>query len=380
MDKRINLSAYRCTYWEEKLYCIAGDFNLLFSIDTKDGTVELIDTIPQTDLLSTFSRGHMIIHNNKLIIPPDKSGKIWIYNLQSKCWSSISIEKRNTLYGSGVFFQAYIYDNNLFLIGGDYPAILCLNLENQTCEYIEEPYQDIIDRHHNIDFSYFRLQGVSLKNNLYLASSLDNYVLKFDMQTKKHQWIKVGDDSYVYSEITWDGNSFWLSPRINCDIVKWDGKEKTKILPMPSELKPSLNLYAWTACYDGDHVIFPCISHPKSIIIDTQKDTFEIQEQQYTLYTRLDNDMVISQTKEGELSIKQDNTTQTYSPSVNFKQLNQFYETKHMSVFEGGKLYHETPSPSLLSLESYLDSINPTTQGKLKTERKIGKAIWESIK
>ncbi len=380
MDNRINLTAYRCTYWEGKLYCIAGDFNLLFSIDTKDGTVELIDTVPQTNLLSPFSRGHIVIHNNKLIIPPDKSGKIWIYNLLSKRWSNIPVEKRNTLYGSGVFFQAYIYDNNLFLIGGDYPAILCLNPENQTCDYIEEPYQDITDRHHDIDFSYFRLQGVSLKNTLYLASCLDNYVLKFDMQTKKHQWIKVGDDSYVYSEITWDGNNFWLSPRINSDIVKWDGKDKTKILPMPDKLRSCLNLYTWTAGCDGDHVIFPCISHPKSIIIDTQKDTFEFLEQQYILYTRLDNGMVISQTKEGELSIKTDSTTQTYNPSIDIKQLNHFYEKHNLSVFEGGTMYQEAPAPSLLSLKNYLDSINPAAQRKPKTERQVGKTIWETIK
>lgn len=380
MDNKINLSVYRCTYQEGKLYCLAGDFNLLFSIDTKDGAVELIDSVPQTNLLSTFSRGRIMFHDSKLIIPPDKTGKIWIYDLLLKCWNNIPIKKRNTLYGSGVFFQAYIYDNNLFLIGGDYPAILCLNLTNQTCDYIEEPYQDIIDRHPDIDFSYFRLQGVALKDNLYLASSLDNYVLKFDMQTKKHQWIKVGDDTYVYSEITWDGNDFWLSPRINCDIVKWDGKDKTKILPMPPELKPSLNLYAWSACYDGDHVIFPCISHPKSIIIDTHKETFEIQEQQYILYTRLDNGMVIIQTKEGELSIKTDSTTQTYNPSVTIKQLNQFYEEKGLSVFEGGTLYHEAPAPSLLSLENYLSSLKPADQRKPKTEGQVGKAIWETIK
>lgn len=149
---------------------------------------------------------------------------------------------------------------------------------------------------------------------------------------------------------------------------------------MPDKLRSCLNLYTWTAGCDGDHVIFPCISHPKSIIIDTQKDTFEFLEQQYILYTRLDNGMVISQTKEGELSIKTDSTTQTYNPSIDIKQLNHFYEKHNLSVFEGGTMYQEAPAPSLLSLKNYLDSINPAAQRKPKTERQVGKTIWETIK
>lgn len=380
MNNMINLSIHRCTYWEEKLYCMAREFNLLFSIDIQDGTVNPIDAIPQEHILSNFICGHITIHNNKLIISPFKTKKIWIYDLLSKHWDSITIKERDNLYGLGGFFQTYIYNNSLFLIGCGYPAIICLDLENYSCYYIEEPYQDLLSRHPDIDFFYFRTQGVLLNNNLYLASCLDNYVLKFDFETKKYHWIKIGSDDYVYSEITWDGNNFWLSPRLNCDIVKWDGKDKIEILSMPPELKPSLNTYAWTACYDGNHVIFPCVSHPKSIIVDIQRNAFKIEERQYNLYTRLDNGMIISQTSNGELSIKSDDTIKKYHPSIDIEYLRQFYEKKNLSIFNGGTLYHETPASSLLSLENYLAFLKSVSQEKLETEGQVGKEIWEAIR
>lgn len=367
-----------CSYWNNKIYCFASDFNLLFSIDIKDGKLQLVDAIPEENIPIQYLLGSMNINNSKLILGPRNAKKIWTYDLNTKTWDNLSINKLDDQQNG--ITQIYNYKNFVYLIGSSYPAILCIDLENNTCDYIEEPYKEAAARHEKVDFLYFRAHGVQLDNNLYLASCLDNFVLKFDMETKKYQWIKVGDDGCAYSEITWDGTSFWLSPRLNCDIVKWDGKEKTEILPLPPELKPTTNTYTWTACYDGRNIVFPCMSHPESIIIDTQKNMFEIQKQQYNLYTRLDNGMVISQTIDGELSIKTDDTIQTYNPSVDIEQLKHFYDKKNLSVFNDGTLYHETPAPSLSSLESFLALTKSASEHKPATEGQIGKAIWEAIR
>ena len=380
MNNTIDLSIYRCSYWKERLYCMAKNFNLLFSIDIQDGTVDLIDAIPQEDILSAVICGHITAQNNKLILTPHITKKIWIYDLISKHWDGIAIKESNNLYGSGGFFQTYMYQDCLFLIGGGYPAILCLNLKNYSCDYIEGPYQDMLTRHPDPDFFYFRTQGVQLDNSLFLASCLDNNILKFDLATRTYHWIKVGSDDSVFSEIAWDGSSFWLSPRLNCDIVKWDGKDKTKTLSLPSELKPSLNTYAWTTCYDGNHMIFPCVSHPKSIKINIQKDSYEIFDQQYILYTRLDNGMIVSQTTDGNLSVQNGESVQTYKLTVDTDQLNEFYEKKNLPVYKGQTLYHEGAKNSISSLESFLALTKAASERRPAAEGPIGKAIWEAIR
>ncbi len=90
--------------------------------------------------------------------------------------------------------------------------------------------------------------------------------------------------------------------------------------------------------------------------------------------------MVISQTIDGELSIKTDDTIQTYNPSVDIEQLKHFYDKKNLSVFNDGTLYYETPAPSLSSLESFLALTKSASEHKPATEGQIGKAIWEAIR
>lgn len=106
--------------------------------------------------------------------------------------------------------------------------------------------------------------GAIPENILYLASYLDNFVLKFDMETRKHEWIKMGNEDHTYSAITRDGENFWLPPRVKGDIVKWDGKENTQILPLPKELEQTVPEYTWAACYDGKQVVFPIFSIRKA--------------------------------------------------------------------------------------------------------------------
>lgn len=379
-NNKINLLTNNCTYWEGKLYCLAIHSNLIFSVHLQDGKIELVDTIPEEDALATYICGAINVWNGKLILTPCKTKKIWIYDLASKQWTGLTIKKYEH-WGAGAITQTYIYNDNLFLIGSSYPAIICLDLKDYSCEYIAEPYKEAKARQQSIKYTYFRSHGVRLGNTLYLASSLDNFVLEFDMETRKHQWIKIGNDNYVYSGITWDGSNFWLSPRLNGDIVKWDGREEVKILPLSKELQQTTQKYLWEACFDGSKVVLPATVHTKSIRIDIQKDSFQFYEQQYPLFVRLDNGMVVSQTTDGELSVSTDNSSQKlFHVSVESSQLKQFYDEKNLPILNNQTLYYEAPKNQMLSLAGFLEFIEPMEQKEPIGNNTIGKAIWETIR
>lgn len=377
----LDLFTYIGTYWEGKIYCLARDFNLLFSVDLQDGTTELIDVIPKEDILSNFICGIMTIWNEKIIFTPKKTKKIWIYDLISRQWDSAEIKDSDHCYDAGSIYQIYTYNDKIFLVGGGYPAILCLDLENNSCDYIEEPYKDMLTRHPEPDYMYFWYYGVQLENSLYLASCLDNYVLEFNMGTLEYHWIKVGDNSDTYRGIAWDGNNFWLRSQSGGAIIKWDGKETIVKFPLPDELKQHPE-YIWGICYDGKQIILPATTHTNTILIDPQKNTLQIQKQQYTMYGRSynGNSIVISQTTEGELSVKIDDSVQTYKITIDTDQLRQFYEDKNIPVFKGQTLYHEAPQNSLLSLENFLALTGASSQNKSIPDGQVGKAIWESIR
>ena len=380
-NNMVTIYACSCTYKEGKLYCLAKNFNLIFSVDLQDERIELIDAVPDENILSGNLFGDIKLWNNKLILSPWTTQKVCIYDMISKQWESFSINEYEHQ-GFVEINQMYIYNDFVYMIGSNYPAILCLNLENNTCDYIEGPYKEVKERHPDIDFSYFRIHGVQLDNFLYLASCLDNYVLKFDMDTREYQWIEVGNTDYIYSQITWDGSNFWLAPRLNCDIVKWDGKNGTKIIPLPSELKKVANTHAWYALYDGSQVVFPCLTHPESIIIDIQKDSIQIQKQQYThLCTRLDNGMVVCQTPDGILSVKTDDqSAKTYNMSIDSDRLKEFYEEKNRKVLNNHMLYQEARRGQMLSMENYITFTEKKDSKQPIADSQTGKKIWEKIK
>lgn len=375
----LNLLTHRCTYFEGVIYCVSRDFNLLFSINVQTGTIELIDIIPDEDILTTFICGYITVRQNKLILAPFTTKKIWIYDLGSKYWDSVTTKELDHCVAAGGFQQAYEYKNKLFLIGSGYPAILSLDLENNSCDYIEAPYKDMIARHPKPDNRYFGYYGVKSANILYLVSLLDNYILKFDMDTLEYHWIKIGNDNHTYVGITWGEKNFWISPRSGSDIIKWNGKDDVKPLPLPDQLKQH-NEYVWGICYDEKKMVLPAFGHDNTILINTEDDTMQIYKQQYTMYSHLDNGMVISQTLEGELTLKTDQTVKKFNPSIDINQLKQFYEGKNLSIFNGGTLYHEAQTPSPLSLENYLAFLTPASQNKPSADEQVGKVIWEAIR
>ncbi|MCM1246715.1 MAG: hypothetical protein NC293_13840 [Roseburia sp.] len=378
-NNKIDLFISRCTYWEGKLYCLARDFNLAFSVDSQTGVVELLDVVPEGDILTPYLCGDMNAWGDKLIFTPNRAKKIWLYDLSSKHWDGLTVNKYEH-WGPGGIYQTYVYENKLFLIGGSYPAIICLDLKNNSCDYIEEPYEEIMAREPEIDHHFFRLHGVRIENTLYLASCLDNFVLKFDMETRKHQWIKVGEEGQQYVGIAWDGSHFWLSPFRNTDFIKWDGNENIKTLSISHNLEQEPNMYLWGARYDGSQIIFPCVSHPKSIRIDTTNDTLQFYDEQYSLFKRFDNGVVVNQTINGDLTIRTDDSSpKTYHPAVDVDELAQFYEERNKKVFLEQTLYYEGPKHFLTSLEGFTTLAKPEFENNQTASGQVGKTIWEAI-
>lgn len=380
-NDKLDLLACRCTYWNGKIYCLARNFNLLFSVDLQNEKTELVDVVPEGNILTSYLCGAINVWNDKLILTPNHTKKIWIYDLISRHWESLTIKDYDH-WGTGGIFQTHIYNNKMFLVGGSYPAILRLDLDDNSCDYIEEPYKEVIARHPDINHHYFRTHGVRSENKLYLASALDNFVLEFDMTTCEHHWFKVGNDKYMYSGIAWDGEHFWLSPRLTGDIVKWDGKNSTKIIPLPNEFKQHTQTYIWEVCYDGEQVVFPSpIPAPpkKSIRIDPKNDNIQFFDQYYPVFVRLDNNMVISQTIDGDLSVTTESSLRkTYHTTIGGDQLKQFYKERNLSVFNGQTLYHEIPGHPLLSLESFLEFTE--SRDESVSDGQIGKKIWDHIR
>lgn len=376
---KINLLAYRCAYWNGKLYCTARNVNLIFSVDLKDGAIELVASIPEEDIRMDTSCGDIKIWHGKLIFSPNTIKKLWIYDLASKHWDSIEIDYPH--WGAGTFTQIHIYQDTAFLVGASYTAIACINLRNNSCSYIETPYKEVTARYSGERFFFFYFNGARVEDTLYLASCLDNFVLKFDLATRKHEWIEVGDKENTYSEIAWDGENFWLSPRQKGGIIKWDGGTGTEILPLSKTLDDEA-LYVWHIIYDGKNILLSNTFQLGSIVIDKQTNHLHFSEMSYSLLCQSDSEMFLTQTSDGNLLVRTKNLSdRTFLPTIDSDQLNLFFrKEKNTPIFAPYNLYHETPEDPVLSLKGFLSYTESQPTIPSHTNIQIGKQIWEHIR
>lgn len=206
------------------LYLFGTDINMLYSINLENDEVTFIGKIPEENILKRRLVSKMMYWDNKLYLLPLSSNNIWIYSVLDKTWTKIEIEEYENNWANSYFRNAIIYKHHMFIFGGYYPAILILDLEIHKIKYIREPFLE--KRNISCIDLFFRGKPLKQGNLVYLASSIDNTVLVFNLENYTYSWNEVGDKSNRYAGIVWDGYNFWLASRSEPMVIKWDGKDK----------------------------------------------------------------------------------------------------------------------------------------------------------
>ena len=231
MNKYIELLIKDCVISDDDIYCISSECNLLFKQNISNGQITLIASIPEKICIERDALGALCKYKNEIYIAPNKAEKIWIYNIDTNEWLSIE-RKKISCNGFGGMLQAFVYEDVIYMVGAHYPAIIVIDPNTKEVKYIEEPFLLKGDAS-NISDIYFRSQSKVLNCVLYLPSCIDNTVLKLYLNDYKYEWARVGEKGNCFSGITYDGDFFWLSPRYNSNIVKWNGVDCAREINLP---------------------------------------------------------------------------------------------------------------------------------------------------
>jgi len=236
-DEYIELFVKDCVISDECIYCISAECNLLFKQNMGNGEITLIASIPENICIVRDALGALCKYENEIYIAPNKAKNIWIYNIDSNEWQRIEM-KKIPCNGFGGMLQAFVHNKVIYMVGAHYPAIIMIDPNTKDVNYIEEPFGEKGDSSKISDI-YFRSQGKVLNDILFLPSCIDNTVLKLNLYNYKYEWVNVGNKDNRYSGITYDGDSFWLSPRFNSNIVKWDGRDCVEEMKLPKSFTKS---------------------------------------------------------------------------------------------------------------------------------------------
>lgn len=356
MNDAISMSVKDCCKVGERIYFVSSDMNLVFSINMESDNLDIIGTIPSRSFVENELFGAISILKNKIVLAPYQEPDIWVYDLKNGNWTLVP-KKYIQHMGTGGVLQIVNYGQLVFLIGASYPAIIKLDTETLEVQYIEKPFIDKQEKVKKVNDAFFRSHFVVKNEWLYLASCIDNTVLKFNLQTDDYSWVSIGNYNYRFSGIATDGKNFWLSPRTNETIIKWDGMEKIKEIQLPDIYKEKFN-YFLGICYDGKKILLPNMLECKSIEINPIDDTINILPEQYMLMKQVNQNEIVSVLYNGELRyIKNNQIIYNRMLSVEREKIEKFCRKKGKELYTLGNVYNEG---NLYTLNNFIDYIERT--------------------
>jgi hypothetical protein len=380
-DKWLSLVAEDCVQVDNQLIFIARDINIIYSLDLGTGEIVIIGSIPEENVL-TKRLGAKVVHwKEELIFAPMKAKKIWIYNLKKREWHGLERKKIEENKTDLEMFEAVLYENTLFIIGSNYPAIICLDLQTENMTYIEEPYIRLKEKKEGLADCYFRCGYVQKENYLYMASSLENLVLEFNMDTHDFNWIKVGDDKNRYSGIEWDGKNFWLAPRLNTAIVKWDGVNSATEFPLTAEFQEEKNNFLGAICVH-DNIVFPGLLSPYEVVIsDLEQEDISVVQGQYYFYKKINNVLVVNQDIEGKINIKNlEGIDREFDCCIKKEKIKKYLENKNVDIIDHLATNLERES-DIFDVSDFIEQVSKmdNTEEMIKTNN-YGRKIWEKLR
>jgi len=202
------------------------DINALFRMDKQTWETEYIGEFPNEDHSNWQLHGPIIDYGGNLYFAPGRAKEIAEYDLENNTIKQIPVLKprvgTNSLDSKIYKFCGSVkYKEYLFFVGCYYPAILRVDMTTGKSDYFTDWLEPLKKLSSDLGGRYFDNICVVGSHIAAVAMSA-NAVAIFDMDTCTSKVYEVGSKGCCYSGICYDGSNYWLSPKFNGPIVKWN--------------------------------------------------------------------------------------------------------------------------------------------------------------
>lgn len=264
---------------DEIIWALANDYNGLFQGNCKTGEFEYLGNPGSGRRIPMFSS--MVKINEYIILAPASEEKIVIYQITNKKFEEIPIPKprfiteRYQKYHEWGNFSIIRWKSYAFLIGMYYPAILRLNMEDRSIDYMDSWVNEIEKNASDDGMYYFRNSHVIKNNYLYIPVNIINVVLEVNLNNLDCKWHYIGSDAVGFSGICMIDDDFYISARDTRKVIKWNIQNKKHYDYMLNKFYPDNNIKASVSFlhYDGESLwYFPINS---TTVLKKRRDSNE---------------------------------------------------------------------------------------------------------
>lgn len=354
MREKVKVYSEAVTKVGDKYVCVSIENNLIYTIDENSGATEIVGMIPEEKISDRRLCGALCTWRKKLVFIPFNAKKIWILDLETEEWCGINLKNPDIKIKS---LNAIVYEDFLYIIPLRYPALVIVNLK--TLEIIEDK-KCIIPNKSNFDdkFGFFCGNVVVENGKIYAASCSSNAVLIYDMKRKEYEWKQVGSKGNGYVGIAKYRDDFWLAPRVNTPIVKWNGEEKIQEYELS---KSYLYEYNFMGIVGGDRLNIIGYLPGKSLVLEEGDRFANIKETYGFSFGEIIGEEFITYSKNGIIEINKKNKIKSFKTYIAKNKIEEFIDInkeKYKESFNG------------ILKETQMFGINEFIECLGKTERK----------
>lgn len=264
------------TYYQMEDYIFfvprnAGLAHQLYKFNIENGKTEKVITFPGTVSNVTGCYYGIKKLQNKIILVPHNTEDIYVYDINKKQGIKVVLsEPLNNVGMFGRFDEAVEYDGKLFLIPRCYPGIISIDVHSlEIHEYKEciKPFL-LTDRTKQM----FQWAYIKKDQYLYVASCNDSRILIFNMEDESYEIKKIGDFSFGYYRLIYDGEYFWLGAYGANLIVRWnENSGEVKEYTYPIEQEPLYDWCYYSSLIDNNDEIIVCYAFCIDIVFINKK-------------------------------------------------------------------------------------------------------------
>lgn len=210
----------------EKLYFAEMYGNEVFCCDMKNDEVTPLCTVREENEEGKRLFSCMIVYEHYLYLVPFFANAIYKVDLQTglydtlelpnDCWKDDKVKAK--------FIDVHLYQDTIYVMPAAFPGILEIQCQTNEISIRSEWIQKIPPEMSHTDLAFFR-KSLCINDRIYAPSCKANLVLVFDLKNKECTVKRVGSSNCRFSGICREHENFWLSPRENGPIVKWNETE-----------------------------------------------------------------------------------------------------------------------------------------------------------
>jgi len=268
------------------IWISALGINSFFRMNKSNGGLELLGSFSEKGTpQNVVQYGGIVEFKDRLYFTPMQAKEILAYSIPDDTFEKISYKfddvdsKNDTKEIIWAFHDSIAFGSYIFFSPYQYPALMRLNTETNEVTYYSD-WVDSVKVSTSKDVLLSRPQIVG--KVLWYAACQSNAIVAFDTETCTSTVYKVGNKEYRYSGICFDGENFWLSPRVGTvPLVKWNPQKgiikEFREFIYENTPNPSYSMHSGIY-HDGYCWLFPSLAgHVVKVNVQTHEITI-VQE------------------------------------------------------------------------------------------------------